>query len=220
MKRHRKALAFSILALAVPLPAFAVQTATEGHEPSLAVSVSLDRCGLVATQITCRIDASWNPIEDADHYSVTVIRPDGSVSEMGDVEGTSASLWVEYTGSGNYSVEVSAWGNGAESELLATQRVGKGPKKHRIGNFTIGTSGDRPGTSPGPTGAGDDPAQTPATGPVNPEEPAGCEPAPSELDEHEETTTVATTTATPDSEADADPSGSEPDDLDACPPAS
>ena len=114
---RRRTILLTMLALLVPLPAFAL---TEDGGPAapveIAVSASLGGCGLAETQIVCQIDASWSAVEDADYYTLSVTRADGSVVDYGQSAGTGTSLWVPYVGSGTYSVEVVAWGTPAEAE--------------------------------------------------------------------------------------------------------
>lgn len=100
---------YALLALAVPLPAFAL-SGGEAPGQSLSVSASLGGCGLAQTTIMCEIDASWNSIDNADYYTATVTAPDGLVTDFGGVGSGSASVYVPYSGDGSYSVQVTAWG--------------------------------------------------------------------------------------------------------------
>ncbi len=115
----------TLLALAVPTVAFGGEEAPSGPQ-SLSVSASLGSCGLANAAIVCQIDASWNALEGADYYTVSVTRPDGSVLDLGQAAGTSRTLFVSYVGSGSYSVQVAAWGTPPgedEPEVLARENA-------------------------------------------------------------------------------------------------
>lgn len=102
-----------MLALAAPLPAFAVSelTATsESQVSQLSVSTSLESCGLLETQLICTLNVSFEPIPGATGYSASVTRADGSVMDAGSVEAGGSSIFVPYVGSGSYSVRVTAFG--------------------------------------------------------------------------------------------------------------
>lgn len=106
----------TLLALAAPLPAFAISdqafepvTATPGPA-AITVSTSLDSCGVLDDGVVCKIDVSFNAIPNADSYSATVTRADGSVIDYGGVGVGGTSLWVPYVGAGNYSVRITAYG--------------------------------------------------------------------------------------------------------------
>ena len=111
--RLRTAL-LALLALLVPLPALALNG--DSGDPGadapveIAVSVGLGDCGLAEAQIVCELDATWSAVEEADYYTVSVTRADGSVVDYGQSTGTAMSMWVPYVGAGSYSVQVSAWG--------------------------------------------------------------------------------------------------------------
>jgi hypothetical protein len=106
----------TLLALAAPLPAFAISN--QAFEPvtaapgpaAISVSTSLDSCGVLNDNIVCKLDVSFNPIANADTYSATVTRADGSVIDYGGVGAGGTSLWVPYVGAGNYSVRITAYG--------------------------------------------------------------------------------------------------------------
>lgn len=120
MIRRRASLA--LLALLVPLPALALPGGGEPAGPTpIAISASLSGCGLVKQTIVCEINASWDAVEGADYYSVSVSGPSGSVSDHGQTGGLGATLAVPYAGSGAYAVRVAAWGTRpgqTEPELL------------------------------------------------------------------------------------------------------
>jgi hypothetical protein len=104
-----------MLALAVP-PAYAISdealnslTATAGPA-AISVSTSLDSCGIIDDGVVCKLDVSFNSIPNADTYSATVTRADGSVIDYGGVAPGGTSLWVPYVGAGNYSVKITAYG--------------------------------------------------------------------------------------------------------------
>jgi hypothetical protein len=108
-------LLLAMLALAVP-PAYAISdealnslTATAGPS-AISVSTSLDSCGIIDDGVVCKLDVSFNSIPNADSYSATVTRADGSVIDYGTVSPGGTSLWVPYVGAGNYSVKVTAYG--------------------------------------------------------------------------------------------------------------
>ena len=106
----------TLLALAAPLPAFAISDEADstGHgDPgpaAISVSTSLDSCGVLDDGVVCKLDVSFNSIPNADSYSATVTRADGSVIDYGAVGAGGTSLWVPYVGSGNYSVRITAYG--------------------------------------------------------------------------------------------------------------
>ena len=113
---RRRVLLLALLALAAPLPALATSdqalepmTAARGPVP-LAVSTSLDSCGVLEDQIICKLDVSYNALPNATGYSATVTRADGSVVDYGGVAPGGTSLWVPYVGAGGYSVRVTAYG--------------------------------------------------------------------------------------------------------------
>ena len=113
---RRRALLLALLALAAPLPALATSdqalepmTAARGPVP-LAVSTSLDSCGVLESQIICKLDVSYNALPNATGYSATVTRADGSVVDYGGVAPGGTSLWVPYVGAGGYSVRITAYG--------------------------------------------------------------------------------------------------------------
>jgi hypothetical protein len=102
--------------LALAAPAYAISddaynqlTATPGPA-AISVSTSLDSCGILDDGIVCKLDVSFNSIPNADSYSATVTRADGSVIDYGSVGPGGTSLWVPYVGAGNYSVKITAYG--------------------------------------------------------------------------------------------------------------
>ena len=106
----------ALLALAAPLPAFAISDqalkpmSADPGPAVLSVSASLDSCGVLTDDVVCKLDVSFNPLPDADSYSATVTAADGSVTDLGDVGPGGASLWVPYVGAGTYSVKITAYG--------------------------------------------------------------------------------------------------------------
>ena len=106
----------ALLALAAPLPAFAISDqalkpmSADPGPAALSVSASLDSCGVLTDNVVCKLDVSFNPLPDADSYSATVTAADGSVTDLGDVGPGGASLWVPYVGAGTYSVKITAYG--------------------------------------------------------------------------------------------------------------
>lgn len=169
-------LVLALLALAVPLPALAL---TDGKpEPAvpahveMAVSASLGKCGLAETQIVCQINASWDAVEDADYYTVSVTRPDGSVVDYGETGSPGTSLWVPYVGSGTYSVEVAAWGtpeDDAEPRVIARDHAlstadGRNAQRHPPNGPTLTGDPDADGSEGDHSQAG----ETPSTGEAPP----------------------------------------------------
>ena len=186
----------ALLALLVPLPALALNgdAPDPGAPVGIAVSVGLGDCGLAEAQIVCELDASWSAVEDADYYTVSVTRADGSVVDYGQSTGTAMSMWVPYVGAGSYSVRVSAWGT-PEGEQKA--RVIARDRAFSTGSgddAAMDAGGAEPGAAEGghasageqPMGPGaevpDDQAETPAEPPADPacEEP---EPEPTPVPE-------------------------------------
>lgn len=116
MSGRRRTLFLALLALASPLPAFAISE--EASKPvsadpgpaALVVSTALDSCGLLDNGVVCKLDVSYNEVDGAASYSAMVTRADGSVVDYGGVPAGGTSLWVPYVGSGNYSVRVTAYG--------------------------------------------------------------------------------------------------------------
>ena len=171
---RRVLLVVAIAALAVvPLRAFGV---VGGGSSGLSVSASLAGCGVAGESgIVCQIDFSFTGVEDADYYTATITRADGSVQDLGTVGsgegGGSASASVPYVGSGNYTVSVSAWGNPdeekGEPELLERERSDAGDKEEK-------DSGEVSAEPAEETEAAEEPV--PETVP----EPAPAEPAPEE----------------------------------------
>jgi hypothetical protein len=108
-------LLLAMLALAMP-PAYAISdealnSLTASAAPAaISVSTSLDSCGILENGVVCKLDVSFNSIENADTYSATVTRADGSVIDYGTVGPGGTSLWVPYVGAGNYSVKITAYG--------------------------------------------------------------------------------------------------------------
>lgn len=120
----RRPFVLALLALAAPLPAFAIaQSSGETAPGALSVSVALDGCGLVGTEVVCKLDASYGAVDGATSYTAAVTRADGSVVDYGEVGAGGTSLWVPYVGSGTYSVEIAAYGDparpGGEPKLLS-----------------------------------------------------------------------------------------------------
>lgn len=189
MISRRHTLLLTLLALLVPLPAFALNGG--GTQPAgpveISVSASLGDCGLAETQIVCQINASWSAVEHADYYTLSVTRSDGSVVDYGQSAGTGTSLWVPYVGSGTYSVEVAAWGTPPDADRahviaretsVSSSRMTR-PALDARRNASAGEDGRQPGTAPG--GAEVEGPDTGAAG-EEPGEPTAEEPACEEPD--------------------------------------
>lgn len=185
---RRRPLIYALLALAIPLPAFALDGG--GAPPSgpaaLSVSASLGECGLAETSIVCRIDANWDGIDGADYYTVSVSRADGSVVDYGSVGAGGTSLWVPYVGSGAYTVEVTAWGTPpGEDNVKAIAKDEATPDPSGDGDSSAPEPGPAPhhghgagnagandfGATPGPSGAGPSPPACEPTAEPDPADP-------------------------------------------------
>lgn len=204
----RRALLYAVLALLVPLPAFAVEG--DGPTPaSLSVSAALGECGLVENQLACRVDVSWNALADADSYSVSVTAPGGGVVGSAQTAGTSASLWIPYVGAGAYGVVVTAWGQpreeSAEPEVIARERLGTRAGGAARESQDAPEPESEPAPEPEPQAEPEEPASAPSPEP-DPEQPPPADPeaeAPPE-----EPACPAETPATEDAEA-AEPAAAE-----------
>jgi hypothetical protein len=115
--------------LALAAPAYAIsddaynQLTTTAGPAAISVSTSLDSCGVMDDGIVCKLDVSFNSVPNADTYSATVTRADGSVIDYGSVSPGGTSLWVPYVGAGNYSVKITAYG---EPETPEEEKDGHG----------------------------------------------------------------------------------------------
>ncbi|MDX6580971.1 MAG: hypothetical protein QOI10_155 [Solirubrobacterales bacterium] len=113
MTRRRRTILLTLLALAAPLPAFAITGGFDSATPgpaSISVSTSLDSCGVLDDGVVCQLNVSFSTIPDADTYTAAVTSPDGSVVDYGTVGAGGTSLYVPYVGAGNYSVRITAYG--------------------------------------------------------------------------------------------------------------
>jgi len=113
MSRRKRALLLTTLALAVPLPAYAITNevlAPTAGPSSISVSASLGSCGVVDDGVACEINVSFSEVDNAASYTATVTRADGSVIDYGTVGGGGASIWVPYVGAGTYTVKITAYG--------------------------------------------------------------------------------------------------------------
>jgi hypothetical protein len=212
--RRRRTVIYAALALAVPLPAFALSGDDSSGSASLGVTASLDQCGIAASTVVCKIDASWNTVAGAERYTASVTSPDGAVTDYGDVGGTSTSLWVPYVGNGTYTVTVSAWGTppGADKpEVIAKQRAvtGEGQGGSARPSATESFSKDAAdGDATDPSSAGGDPVPSePST-----DQPPACDPAaPATPDTGPDSSTAATNaTSVPEPDADECPDPADP----------
>jgi collagen type VII alpha len=154
--RRRRLLVLAALALAAPVPAFALGMAT--NDPgtgSLDAQASLDSCGLFQNQIVCKIDAAYNEVSGATSYTASVTAPNGAVSDYGSVGAGGTSLWVPYAGNGVYTVQIQAWGTPPYKEskppLVASDKAGTADRGSRGGRIDDGATG--PTGHTGATGA-------------------------------------------------------------------
>lgn len=173
MRRRRVGL-LALLALAIPLPALALDEGGSNQgAASLSVAASLDHCGIASSAITCKIDASWTAIEHADTYMVSVTRSDDSVIDFGATGAAMTSMFVPYSGPGSYTVVVEAWGTPPqedEPELITRAQA----------MSTAGAAGGQIQAAPGKNAKppGNDRDQTSrATGTTDPAEAPAEEPA-------------------------------------------
>ena len=183
---RRRTFLYAALALAVPLPAFALSGGDAPASDTLSVSASLDGCGIAASNVVCKIDASWNAVAGADRYTASVSSPDGAVSDYGDFGGTGTSIWVPYVGNGTYTVTISAWGTppGADKPVVLTKQ--RATAADTSGNarpdtpqdFSNGAGGSTSTGDPG-AGSGTGSGTTPS-GPGSDPPPPNCDPATSE----------------------------------------
>jgi hypothetical protein len=110
---------FTLLALAAPLPAFALNADAPLKNvvpATLNVSTTVGNCGLGGgSDIVCELNVSFNTLPGASSYTATVTRADGSVVDYGAVGAGQASLFVPYVGPGSYSVRITAYGTPPEA---------------------------------------------------------------------------------------------------------
>src|SRR5436190_14832618 len=127
--RRKRLFLYAALALAVPVPAFALGLTGQSSPAvgSLDTHASLESCGIFEQQIVCKVDVGFNQIAGADRYAASVTAPDGSVADYGDVGAGGASVWVPYVGDGTYTVTVQAWGEPpkqkAKPKLLTSDKA-------------------------------------------------------------------------------------------------
>ncbi len=115
MATRKRTLILALLALAVPLPALAISERSVDAEAqralaSIAVSASLDTCGVLEVDIVCKINVSFSPVPGATSYSASVTAADGAVTDHGSIGAGGATLFVPYAGDGAYSVRIVAYG--------------------------------------------------------------------------------------------------------------
>ena len=182
-----------LAALIVPLQAGAL----DGGGGPLTVTAALDYCGVGPGGISCKVDASWSGVEDAETYTATATLADGSVVDLGTIGsgpgGGSSSFWLPYAGNGIYTVTVSAWGTDPEgrekkledADAKATLKDKEGQDKPKPDKQDgSGKADDGPGGSDGDSGGADGGGALggaePAEPPAEPEEqpPAEQPPAP------------------------------------------
>jgi hypothetical protein len=171
---RKRVLLYACLALAVPLPALALDTGSGAA--SLDVQATQGSCGIGGGSITCRIEASFNRLADAEYYTASVTAPDGSVSDLGTVsEGggtgrTSASLPVPYAGNGSYTVTITAYGydERGRADRLGSDQSGAGKRSEKTDEGEL--EAVEPPAEVAPAPEADQPPPT--------EEPVPVEPAP------------------------------------------
>jgi hypothetical protein len=192
---RKRALLYAALVLAVPLPALAFERGQGAA--GLDVQASLGGCGIADAAISCRIDIAFSHSPDAEYYTASVTAPDGSVLELGTIAsggggGSSTSASVPFSGNGEYTVTVSAWGydERGRPDVVESERAGTDR------NVANGRSGQAEAIEPGA-------APAPAEGeppPAPPVEPGADEPeCPEPADEAE------SGRPQPDTDADAEP---------------
>jgi hypothetical protein len=169
---RKRAILYAALALAVPLPALALDRGDGAA--SLDVQASLGSCGIADAAISCRIDVAFSPIPDAEYYTASVTAPDGSVLELGTIagEGGGASTSVPFSGNGEYVVSVTAWGydERGRPDVVESERAG-----------TARGAGDQGATEPAPAPAEPEVAPAPEEEPppaAEPPTPPGIEQPP------------------------------------------
>jgi hypothetical protein len=129
MTGRRRTIALALLALATPLPAFALENGaldpvtTAAGPAGIGVSTSLGSCGVLEGGVACELNVSFGAVEGADSYTAAVTRADGSVIDYGSVGAGGTSLWVPYVGAGTYSVRITAYGT---PETPAEDAEGRG----------------------------------------------------------------------------------------------
>jgi hypothetical protein len=200
---RKRALLYAALVLAVPLPALALERGQSAA--SLDVQASLGGCGVAETAISCRIDIAFSHIPDVEYYTASVTAPDGSVVELGTIAsgggGASTSASVPFSGNGDYTVTVSAWGydERGRPDVVESERAGAGR------GAEVGRSGEveapEPVDEPAPPVA-DPPA------PGEPPTPPGIEQP--ECPEATEEAESDETGSEPDAEPEPDPAAQSP----------
>jgi hypothetical protein len=199
---RKRVLLYACLALAVPLPAVALDAGSRAA--SLDVQATQGSCGIGGGSITCQIEASFNRLGDAEYYTASVTAPDGSVSDLGTVaEGggtgrTSASLPVPYAGNGSYTVTITAYGydESGRAERLGSDDTGAGKQSEKTGERELEAVEPPADVAPAPA-----PDEPPPGGEPTPVEPAPerpvCPAADSAAPPAEAQTTTPTTPLTP-----------------------
>ena len=171
--RRKRLLLYAALALAAPVPAFALGlTGSSSPAPgSLNAHASLDTCGIFEQQIVCKLDVAFNQVAGAERYSANVTGPDGSVADYGDVGPGGTSLWVPYVGDGTYTVTIQAWGKPpspkADPKLLTSDKArtsGATPSRSSSSATTRRLHGTAQPVAPDARGDGRFPADQPTDG--------------------------------------------------------
>lgn len=166
------------LALAVPLRAFALGGAPDpgaGTPPggaALSVDATLAQCGVLGAKVACEIDVSFDAVDGATSYALSVTRPDGSVVDEGEATPGTTAIWVEYAGDGTYTVQVSAYGEApssgqrhvvarAKAAAGGGERAAQAPARGGQAGATAARAGER--SAPQPPAAGGSDGVEPAT---------------------------------------------------------
>lgn len=182
VRAHRRAALYSVLALAIPFPAFAL-TGEDGGETgadpvALSVEATLDGCGLAESRIVCTIDVSYGTVAAATSYSASVTAPNGSVTDHGEIDPGQATLTVPYAGNGTYSVRITAYGDPPgqdDSEVIESASSNAGGSNARVSARAHRGAGEPTVASVESAAPADDPAS--AGGEVATAQDEECEPA-------------------------------------------
>ena len=87
-----------------------------GAQGGMRVSASLVGCGQDGDRVSCDLAVSFDQVADADRYTASVTKPDGTVQELGIVVPGSTTLRVGHSGNGRYVITIWAWDDGARAQ--------------------------------------------------------------------------------------------------------